>query len=187
MVILANASTHHTMEVVLPEIGPNLLHDRSPIVRAAFANLLDVIASCRAIPTQHVVPHEELYMSLASEHAQSVAEWTEREAAQLVEKRGAHGSTDVVAQGLTKLMAPSLFGETIAEQVQRCHELLLNFPLALLALLSNAVVVVPVADRVKLAVALFTQGRKQLDRTLDGQPQGAVKEPFATVLLAAGV
>ena len=75
MVILANASTHHTMEVVLPEIGPNLLHDRSPIVRATFANLLETIASCRAIPTQHVVPHEELSFLIPNALAATLADF----------------------------------------------------------------------------------------------------------------
>merc|ERR1719498_1531527 len=79
-VILENAISHPTMEAVLPEIGPSLLHDRSALVRAASVNLLHVISQCRSIATQLVVSHEELYLSLVSEHALSHCEWVVKEA-----------------------------------------------------------------------------------------------------------
>jgi hypothetical protein len=184
-VILENAATHPTMEVVLPEMGSSLLHDRSAIVRAASVSLLQTIAQCRAISTQVVVPHEELYLSVVSEYALSHSEWAEKEVG--ANKSKSFGvTTEMVAQRMAQLMAPSLFSVSLSEQVSRCHSLLQRFPLALLALLSNAAEVVALPDRVKLAVALFQLGRKELQKALDTQAEADGKEPQVTLLRVSG-
>lgn len=187
--LLENPLTHPTMEGVLHEVGPSLLHDRSPIVRSSFVTLMATISQCRAIPTQRVVSHEELYLSLVGEHALSQADWAEKEIAQVGSKRGNYTGIvqNQVAQGMTKLMAHTLFGANLPEQVQRCYELLKKFPLALLALLSNAGEVVPLPDRVKLGVALFNLGRKELQKALEGAAQGGDNQPLVTILEVAGL
>merc|ERR1719181_2750693 len=90
---------------------------------------------------------------------------------------------------MTKLMVPSLFNVSVPEQVQRCHDLLQRYPLALLSLLSNGGFgdVIPLADRVKLAVGLFQQGRKELQKALDAQAQASGRQPLVTNLQVAGL
>jgi hypothetical protein len=189
-VILEEAETHPTISAILPDTR-NLLHDRSPLVRASFVNLLKVIGQCRAIHTHDIVPHEELFVQLVIEHALSQAERVEKEIAQAGSKRGNSTvvATDVVIERLTKLMVPSLFHVSVPEQVQRCHDLLQKYPLALLSLLSNAGFgeVIPLADRVKLAVGLFQQGRKALQKALEAQAQPSGRQPLVIDLQVAGL
>jgi len=159
-VLLQNAESHPSMGAVLSQFS-DFLNDRSPIVRAAFVNLLGKVSNCRAISTANIVNNEDLLVRISSEHLEEWSAGLPNCSEPTVWKRpvaeGVGGSQSVV-QRLTKLMAPSLFGLDIAQQVVRCHFMVQRWPMALWALLSDIESVTPVADRVKLAVALFQFG-----------------------------
>lgn len=184
--ILENPCTFPAMEVILSEVGPKLLHDRSALVRSAFAGLLNTVSRCRGISRDKIASHDDILLALSAEHATSLAEKHERSA---LGKKGIseiHTSTEAVAKRLTQLTADSLFSGSLSEQVRCCHELLRHYPLPLVSLISNAGDFVPLLDRLKLAVALFHEGKKELQRMLEGPSQGAGKQTSVTVLRAAG-
>mmetsp|Transcript_96914 Transcript_96914/g.294220 ORF Transcript_96914/g.294220 Transcript_96914/m.294220 type:complete len:851 (-) Transcript_96914:70-2622(-) len=179
--ILKNALSHPTMAAVLPQMS-ELLNDRSPIVRAAFIDLLTAVSECKGVSVCNMVSNDDLLLRLASEHTEGQAERLQKGIHGA--KKGANAemraSPDLVAKHLARLMAPSLFQHDLEQQVARCHHLMQHYPLALLALLTHLKDVTPVADRVKLAAALFGLGLRDA-----GAGQSA--KSFATMLRVVGV
>lgn len=196
--VLTNPLSHPTMAAVLPQTS-FLLDDRSPLVRASFINLLSVVMQCRGVSIQQVVTNEHLMTRLLFEHTEGQAERLERRAlgknAPDPDSAEGRASCDIVAKKLARLMSPSLFQHDIATQVSRCHYLMTHWPLALLALLTDARDTVPAPDRMKLAAALFHYCLKDLQavagtgRSSKGRKSEPKPKPkrVGTMLLVVGV
>eukprot|EP00419_Tripos_fusus_P024197 CAMPEP_0172698974 /NCGR_PEP_ID=MMETSP1074-20121228/29839_1 /TAXON_ID=2916 /ORGANISM="Ceratium fusus, Strain PA161109" /LENGTH=1280 /DNA_ID=CAMNT_0013520087 /DNA_START=41 /DNA_END=3884 /DNA_ORIENTATION=+ len=187
--VLENVLSHPTMGAVLPNLT-DLLNDRSPIVRAAFVKLLQVVSQCRVLNVNNFVNHEQLLLRLASEHTEGQAERLQKGGC----KKGAaagemRATADNVAQQLAKLLAPSIFSQDIVQQVERCKYLMQKWPLALLALLSHLGDITLPSDRVKLAAALFRYGLRDVTGAVSGSSSGAEGQPqgVATMLRVVGV
>jgi len=194
--ILQNALSHPTMAAVLPNLG-ELLNDRSPLVRAAFVNLLDAVSQCRGVSVSNVVKTDDLFLRLSCEHTEGQAERLQRglqnskKPATVATAAGpeAKATPDLVAKRLAKLMAPSLFNTDIVQQVSRCLYFMKSNPLALLAMLTHTQDVIPAADRVKLAAALFRYGLREASGHVSGTAPGPQQRPkmVATMLRIVGV
>mmetsp|Transcript_48389 Transcript_48389/g.121982 ORF Transcript_48389/g.121982 Transcript_48389/m.121982 type:complete len:1293 (-) Transcript_48389:667-4545(-) len=192
--ILKNPLSHPTMAAVLPQLA-DLLNDRSPLVRAAFVNLLDTVSHCRGVSVSNVVKNEDLLLRLASEHTEGQAERLQKGLSKKGANSGAANSAearatpDVVAKLLAKLMVPSLFHQDLVQQVSRCHYFMKTAPLALLAMLTHAQDVIPAADRVKLAAALFRYGLREAAGVSSGAIGANNPKPkmVATMLRVVGV
>jgi len=185
--ILENVLSHPTMAAVLPQIS-ELMNDRSPMVRAAFVDLLNAVSHCRGVSVGVVVSNESLLLRLASEHTEGQAERLQK-GLQSSKNAGidARPSPDVVAKHLAKLMAPSLFQQDLVQQVARCHYLMQYWPLALLALLSHLKDITPAPERVKLAAALFRYGLREVSGVATSGSQASQPKMVATILRVVGV
>lgn len=187
--VLQNPLSHATMTAVLPHVA-ELLHDRVPLVRAAFVGLLDVVSHCRGVSVASIVKTDDLFVRLASEHAEGQAERL-TSGVQPPRKAAAAGgleakaTPELVAKRLAKLMAPSLFSADIVQQVTRCVYFLKQNPLALLALLSHVQDIIALAERVKLAAALFRYGLREAAGSSSETPEGC--RSVATMLRVVGV
>eukprot|EP00929_Paragymnodinium_shiwhaense_P071054 TRINITY_DN3609_c0_g2_i2.p1 TRINITY_DN3609_c0_g2~~TRINITY_DN3609_c0_g2_i2.p1 ORF type:complete len:877 (-),score=137.79 TRINITY_DN3609_c0_g2_i2:1078-3708(-) len=184
--ILSKPVSHPTMAAVLPQTA-ELLNDRSPHVRAAFVHLLSIVSSCRSISVQTVTKNEDLLIRLVYEHAEGQAERLQK--MELGGKRSFGDSdtpsADSISRLLAKLMAPSLFGQELVQQVTRCKFLMQHWPLALLALLTQAKDIVAAPHLVKLAAALFKIGLREAQQ----QVSGTMEQPKsdATLMRVVGV
>jgi hypothetical protein len=181
--LLENPCTHPTMEVVLSEVGRNFFLDRSPVVRSAFAHLLGKLSQCRTISMQKVVSQEEILHGLVIEQALSSADAKRCDA---LSRDRSSPTEEAVAQRLANFLAPSLFTGSMQDQVQCCHELLGQYPLALRAMIRQTGDAAQLPARVKLAVALYREGRQELQRLAEGAPT-TKKQPWTSVLHVAGL
>lgn len=189
--VLEEPLTHPTMGAVLQQMA-DLLNDKSPVVRAAFINLLNAVNRCRGMgmSVTTVVDTQELLLRLASEHTEGQAERLQKglqgfkRAAAAADSRA---SPEVVARHLARLIGPSLFLQDLAQQVQRCRQLMQVYPLGLLALLSHLQDVAAPSERVKLAAALFHYGIKEVDGAAAANAGGPRPKMAATMLRVVGV
>jgi hypothetical protein len=187
--VLENVLSHSTMTAVLPNLT-DLLNDRSPEVRAAFVKLLQVVSQCRGLNVSSLVNHEQLLMRIASEHTEGQAERLQKGGCKKDPATGEMKATaEQVAKQLAKLLAPSIFGQDIVQQVERCQYLMQKWPLALLALLSHVADITLASDRVKLAAALFRYGLRDAAGAVASNNSGAEEQPqgVATMLRVVGL
>lgn len=191
--IVQNPMSHPTMVAVLPALA-DLLNDRSPLVRAAFVNLLQTIAVCKGISVNSIVSNDALLLRLAAEHTEGQMERLQKG---LQKKQAGNSdvgaevraSPEMVAKKLTKLMSPSLFVQDIVQQVARCDYFMKHSPLALLAMLTHAPDFVSAPERVKLAAALFRYGLREASNIVlsNGQEPPRKNGAVTTMLRVVGV
>jgi hypothetical protein len=177
--LLDNALSHNVMAAVLPRTA-QLLNDKSPVVRFAFVKLLTKVNLCKNLSCQDIVTKEGLLNRLAIEHEEGQAERLQRQRRVQGVKVSGRITSEAVAQGLTRLLAPSLFDRSLHDQVERVFYLLKRWPLPLLALLSNIDGIVPPSDMVKLAAALLHFGLKQAKESSLRTPTSPTKSNQST-------